>query len=95
MRRVIEGGWGAAPVEASALEREGGGKSGDGGPFAACLGLGELVGWPRALQALHSAGCAVASAPGGHTAQPGGRAKRGLDLFLGQNRTKGEIGCRK
>lgn len=26
-------------------------------------------------------------APSGHTAQPGGRAKRGLDLFLGQNRT--------
>jgi hypothetical protein len=86
------GGWGGTPVAASGPQRQGGGKSGD---------AGDLSRW--VVPAAWSACCApswldLAPPCGGPPSKAesrqaqlsgDGRAQRGLDLFLGQNRTEG------
>ena len=85
------GGWGTPPVLAQGLERQGAVETGLAGPLDA---------WevPQGAEALAARLLAVfwlshaerRAARGRQCeAAEAGRAKRGLDLFLGQNRTNG------
>ena len=85
------GVWGATPVQACDVERQGGGESGDTGDFSRWV---VPAGWSACCapsMALSEPGeAAVASAAQRRQgeAAAAGRAQRGLDLFLGQNRTE-------
>ncbi len=89
MRLGIERGWGAAPVGASGVDRQGGVETGLPGPFVAWVRGEWLTRCPRALLACTCPlGNTCPALRGRYRLAGGGRAKRGLDLFLGQNRTK-------
>jgi len=85
------GGWGAPPVLAIVFQARSAADLGLPGRFAAWVVPAVLVGLPRALLALPVARSGrwsprAARAAGAVRREPG-RAQRGLDLFLGQNRT--------
>lgn len=86
---MITGGWGHPPVQAHSLERQGGGKSCDGGLFLAWVGVDSLGG-PRALswRSVIAGWAVVAERPrasGLCPSDPAGGA--GLKSFLGHLRT--------
>ena len=89
MRRVTEGGWGAAPVQAIVLHARSAADLGLLGPFVAWVRGDQLLRRPRALLAcIAFVGASWPAAQRGPLRLAGGgRAQRGLDLFLGQNRT--------
>ena len=84
------GGWGGTPVAALGVERQRGVESGIPGPFVAWVRRDQLPRRPRALLAcIPLVGASWPAAQRGPLRLAGGgRAQRGLDLFLGQNRTK-------
>ena len=89
------GGWGATPVQARCVERQGGVNPALQALFPAWVVVHPLQPAPRALQAVAPCvGDAAASAAQRRRgeAAAAGRAQRGLDLFLGQNRTQGGSG---
>ena len=92
---MTAGGWGGTPVAALGLERQRGGKSGDAGDFSRWV---VLAGWSACCAPSSAVSALPGDAPpseaGSRQAQLSGdgRAQRGLDLFLGQNRTRGGSG---
>lgn len=85
------GGWGATPVLAHGLKRQQGVETGPGGPLAAWVRPDRLPRRPRALLSLLVGGQTWWPPSEAESRQAelsgDGRAQRGLDLFLGQNRT--------
>ena len=84
------GGWGAPPVQACGPKRQGGGNSalqGDFSRWAVPEGWSACCAPSSAFLTPGEAADASAAQRRPSGAAAAGRAQRGLDLFLGQNRT--------